>query len=29
MFEHSSHMPHVEEEQLYLRVVGEFLDSTD
>jgi L-proline amide hydrolase len=29
MFEHSSHMPHVEEEQLYLRVVGEFLDATD
>ncbi|MGW2522669.1 proline iminopeptidase-family hydrolase [Streptomyces sp. NPDC001617] len=29
MFEHSSHMPHVEEEELYLRVVGEFLDSTD
>ncbi len=29
MFEHSSHMPHVEEEELYLRIVGEFLDSTD
>lgn len=29
MFEHSSHMPHVEEEQLYLQVVGAFLDSTD
>jgi L-proline amide hydrolase len=29
LFEHSSHMPHVEEEELYLRVVGEFLDSTD
>ena len=29
MFEHSSHMPHVEEEELYLRVVGTFLDSTD
>lgn len=29
MFEHSSHMPHVEEEDLYLRIVGEFLDSTD
>ncbi|KPI10847.1 proline-specific peptidase [Actinobacteria bacterium OK074] len=28
-FEHSSHMPHVEEESLFLRVVGEFLDSTD
>lgn len=29
MFEHSSHMPHVEEEELYLQVVGTFLDSTD
>ncbi|MDX2543534.1 proline iminopeptidase-family hydrolase [Streptomyces sp. WI04-05B] len=29
MFEHSSHMPHVEEEELYLQVVGDFLDSTD
>ena len=29
MFEHSSHMPHVEEEELYLRIVGDFLDSTD
>ncbi|MGP4043067.1 proline iminopeptidase-family hydrolase [Streptomyces sp. 2A115] len=29
MFEHSSHMPHVEEEDLYLQVVGAFLDSTD
>ena len=29
IFEHSSHMPHVEEEELYLRVVGDFLDSTD
>ena len=29
MFERSSHMPHVEEEELYLRVVGTFLDSTD
>ncbi|MEU6251543.1 proline iminopeptidase-family hydrolase [Streptomyces sp. NPDC047043] len=29
MFERSSHMPHVEEEELYLRVVGSFLDSTD
>ncbi|MPY57951.1 proline iminopeptidase-family hydrolase [Streptomyces spongiae] len=29
LFEHSSHMPHIEEEELYLRVVGAFLDSTD
>ncbi|MEV0221823.1 proline iminopeptidase-family hydrolase [Streptomyces sp. NPDC050704] len=29
MFEHSSHMPHVEEEDLYLQVVGAFLDSND
>ncbi|MGY1496018.1 proline iminopeptidase-family hydrolase [Streptomyces sp. QTS52] len=29
MFEHSSHMPHVEEEELYLRIVGDFLDSVD
>ncbi|MFI1356033.1 proline iminopeptidase-family hydrolase [Streptomyces sp. NPDC020898] len=29
MFEHSSHMPHVEEEELYLQIVGDFLDSTD
>jgi len=29
LFEHSSHMPHVEEEEFYLQVVGSFLDSTD
>ncbi|NGO11806.1 proline iminopeptidase-family hydrolase [Streptomyces sp. HC44] len=29
IFEQSSHMPHVEEEELYLQVVGAFLDSTD
>lgn len=29
IFEHSSHMPHIEEEELFLQVVGSFLDSTD
>ncbi|WP_406317798.1 proline iminopeptidase-family hydrolase [Streptosporangium sp. NBC_01639] len=29
VFEHSSHMPHIEEEELFLQVVGSFLDSTD
>jgi L-proline amide hydrolase len=29
IFENSSHMPHVEEEELYLQVVGAFLDSND
>lgn len=29
VFEHSSHLPHVEEEERYLRVVGAFLDSHD
>jgi len=29
IFEESSHMPHVEEEQAYLRVVGSFLDDND
>jgi L-proline amide hydrolase len=29
IFANSSHMPHVEEEERYLQVVGEFLDSTD
>lgn len=29
IFEHSSHMPHVEEQDLCLRVVGDFLDRND
>ena len=29
IFEESSHMPHVEEEQSYLRLVGAFLDDND
>jgi L-proline amide hydrolase len=29
IFEHSSHMPHVEEEDAYLRLVGAFLDAND
>jgi L-proline amide hydrolase len=29
IFENSSHMPHVEEEERYLDVVGDFLDSID
>jgi L-proline amide hydrolase len=29
LFEHSSHMPHVEEEELCLKVVGDFLDRHD
>lgn len=29
LFEQSSHMPHIEEEELYLQVVGSFLDSKD
>ncbi|MGI5492659.1 proline iminopeptidase-family hydrolase [Microtetraspora malaysiensis] len=29
LFEHSSHMPHIEEEERYLQIVGDFLDSTD
>jgi L-proline amide hydrolase len=29
IYENSSHMPHVEEEDAYLRVVGAFLDETD
>jgi L-proline amide hydrolase len=29
VFEHSSHMPHVEEKELCLSVVGEFLDAND
>lgn len=29
IFENSSHMPHVEEEDAYLRVVGAFLDKND
>jgi L-proline amide hydrolase len=29
IFENSSHMPHVEEEQAYLRLVGEFLNEHD
>ena len=29
IFEESSHMPHVEEEQSYLRLVGGFLDDND
>ena len=29
IFEHSSHMPHVEETDRYLKVVGRFLDSYD
>jgi L-proline amide hydrolase len=29
IFEHSSHMPHVEETERYLKVVGQFLDAHD
>ncbi|MGW0808313.1 proline iminopeptidase-family hydrolase [Nonomuraea sp. NPDC002799] len=29
LFEQSSHMPHIEEEELYLQVVGSFLDETE
>lgn len=29
VFEHSSHMPHVEEESRFMEVVGDFLDSQD
>jgi L-proline amide hydrolase len=29
IFEHSSHMPHVEETERYLTVVGRFLDAHD
>ena len=29
VFENSSHMPHVEEEEAYLRLVGAFLDAND
>jgi pimeloyl-ACP methyl ester carboxylesterase len=29
LFEHSSHMPHVEERQRWLAVVGDFLDAVD
>jgi L-proline amide hydrolase len=29
VFEESSHLPHVEEEQRYLQVVGDFLDTCD
>jgi L-proline amide hydrolase len=29
IFEHSSHMPHIEEEEAYLRLVGAFLDDND
>ena len=29
IFEHSSHMPHVEETDRYLQVVGKFLDTYD
>ncbi|MEW6631655.1 MAG: proline iminopeptidase-family hydrolase [Pseudomonadota bacterium] len=29
IFEHSSHMPHVEEQDLCMRVVGDFLDDND
>jgi L-proline amide hydrolase len=29
VFEHSSHMPHVEETELYLKSVGAFLDARD
>jgi L-proline amide hydrolase len=29
IFENSSHMPHVEEEASYLRLVGAFLDDND
>ncbi|RUY39585.1 amino acid amidase, partial [Mesorhizobium sp. M7A.F.Ca.CA.001.13.2.1] len=29
IFEHSSHMPHVEEQDACMRVVGDFLDHND
>jgi L-proline amide hydrolase len=29
IFEHSSHMPHIEETERYLKVVGRFLDDHD
>jgi L-proline amide hydrolase len=29
IFEHSSHMPHVEEQEACMRVVGDFLDDND
>jgi L-proline amide hydrolase len=29
IFEHSSHMPHVEETELYMKSVGAFLDAHD
>jgi L-proline amide hydrolase len=29
IFEHSSHMPHVEETELYMKSVGAFLDQND
>jgi L-proline amide hydrolase len=29
IFEHSSHMPHIEEKDLYMKSVGAFLDQHD
>ena len=29
IFEHSSHMPHVEEQEACMRLVGDFLDDND